>query len=143
MDILLERKNDTGYSTVGNLYFGDSMIHILEDTYRKEKINGETRIPSGTYEIKLRNEGKMNITYKRRFPKYHKGMLWLKNVPNFEYVYIHIGNTPKDTLGCLLTGLDISKTDFIGNSTQAYCKFYNWIIPILNQEQVFLKITDN
>lgn len=57
------------------------------------KIYGATAIPYGTYEIKM--------TFSARFKKV---MPLLLNVPGFEGIRIHAGNTVKDTEGCILTG---------------------------------------
>ena len=50
----------------------------------------------------------------------------LQDVPNFQYVYIHIGNDDDDTAGCLLVGMGNSADDvgFINGSKQAYMKIY-------------------
>ena len=78
------------------------LCYTLEDEYRKDKVKGETRIPAGTYDIILRKVGSFHTKYSEKFKDMHKGMLWVKDVPNFEYILIHIGNTDEDTSGCLL-----------------------------------------
>jgi hypothetical protein len=75
----------------------------LEDEARAQKVHGDTRIPAGRYRILLRKEGAMHPKYAAKY-KWHKGMLWLQDVPGFDYIYIHIGNTTADTLGCILVG---------------------------------------
>ena len=105
------------------------LAYTLEDEYREEKKYGETRIPNGTYKLALRTVGGYNEKYKRRFPDFHVGMLHVTNVPNFEYILIHCGNTDEHTAGCLLVGdsqenNQITKDGFIGKSTQAYKRIY-------------------
>lgn len=116
--------------------------HTIEDEFRSKKVYGETRIPEGRYEIKLRNYGGFHQRYLKKFGEdFHKGMLWVKNVPNFEYILIHIGNSDKDTAGCLLLGMsqDADKEGFIGKSKVAYEKVYPKISQaILNGEKVFI-----
>lgn len=117
-----------------------SAIHIdgkfecygLEDEHRTVKLWGETRIPKGKYKIGVRTIGGHNERYSKKFSSFHKGMLHVLNVPNFEYILIHIGNTDDDTAGCLLVGQEcnnnkISKGALIG-STLAYRSFYNKVI---------------
>lgn len=110
----------------GRLHF---LCYTLEDEHRENKISKETRIPAGIYTIKLRKEGGFHNRYIRKFPDIHIGMLHVVNVPGFEYILIHIGNTDEDTAGCLLVGNTQSsnlktKDGFIGSSTDAYKFIY-------------------
>ena len=107
---------------------------VLEDRYRTEKVYGETRISDGIYEMELRTIGRLHEKYKNRFPDLHKGMLWLSNVPNFEYILFHIGNDDEDTAGCLLVGYNkTGGQNFLGDSTNAYVDFYEKVIEAMNQ----------
>ena len=121
------------------------LAYTLEDEYREEKKYGETRIPNGTYKLALRTVGGYNEKYKRRFPDFHVGMLHVTNVPNFEYILIHCGNTDEHTAGCLLVGdsqenNQITKNGFIGKSTQAYKRIYPLIAKALVRgEEVTIK----
>jgi hypothetical protein len=62
-------------------------------------------------------------------------MLWVRDVPNFEYILIHIGNTDQNSSGCLLVGdsqtQNITKNGFIGASTDAYKRIYPKIADVL------------
>jgi len=105
------------------------LAYTLEDEQRNEKVYGETRIPNGTYKLQLRKEGGYHQKYSKRFPDIHNGMLHVTNVPGFEYILIHCGNTDEHTAGCLLVGdsqenNQITKDGFIGKSTQAYKRIY-------------------
>ena len=111
------------------------LCYTLEDEYRDTKKYAETRIPAGKYNITLREEGGYHAKYSKRFSDIHKGMLWVRHVPNFEYILIHCGNTDEQTAGCLLIGDSqqnniITKDGFIGSSTQAYKRVY----PIIAEE---------
>ena len=100
-----ERFGYGGDSTLSRLSLdGQPECFVLEDERREVKVFGETCIPVGRYEILLRDEGGMHQRYLDRFPELHRGMLWLQDVPNFEWVYFHIGNKERHTNGCLLTG---------------------------------------
>lgn len=69
----------------------------------RKKIKGKTAIPTGTYRIQLRVSPKFRERY---WAKPYGGKLpYLCNVPGFEGVCIHPGNTPQDTEGCLLPGM--------------------------------------
>ena len=108
------------------------LCYTLEDEYRdsyKEKVMSETRIPAGTYEVKLRTVGGMHKRYTDRFADIHKGTLHVTDIPNFKYILIHCGNTDEHTAGCLLVGdsqknNQINKDGYIGSSTKAYERIY-------------------
>ena len=105
------------------------LAYTLEDEYRSEKVFGETRIPDGTYKLGLRKVGGYHAKYSKRFPHIHIGMLHVLDVPGFEYILIHCGNTDEHTAGCLLVGdsqenNQITTDGFIGKSTQAYKRIY-------------------
>lgn len=138
MRLELLRYSDNGESTTGLLKVnGKFFCYTLEDEYRDVKVMHETRIPEGTYKIELRNEGGLTQKYAKRYPGIHKGMLWLRNVPNFKYVYIHAGNTDDHTSGCLLVGDNANNntiTDgFIGSSRPAYTRLYKEIISAMDR----------
>jgi hypothetical protein len=117
MKIKVERKWPKATYTIGRFYIdGIFYCNTLEDTdrgllqshgaeyVRKKKIAGETAIPKGTYRVS------MNTTS----PKYSaSSWYWnlcrgkvprLQDVPGFEGVLIHTGNTALDTAGCILVG---------------------------------------
>jgi len=102
--------------TVGRLYIDDVYFcYTLEDKVREGvKVDGQTAIPNGTYSV--------IIDVSTRFGKTLPHIL---NVPNFEGVRIHTGNTSKDTEGCILLGHTYAGTDFIGNSKLAFDIFFN------------------
>ena len=105
------------------------LAYTLEDEYRSEKKYGETRIPDGKYKLGLRKVGGYHAKYSKRVSHIHVGMLHVLDVPGFEYILIHCGNTDEHTAGCLLVGdsqenNQIKKDGFIGKSTQAYKRIY-------------------
>ncbi|MCP4111289.1 MAG: hypothetical protein GY749_38140 [Desulfobacteraceae bacterium] len=133
MDLQVWRFSSGRESTLGVLYEiidgkGDFLCFTLEDEYRTEKKYGETRIPAGTYPIELRTFGGHHARYSRKFPDIHKGMLWVRHVPNFKDILIHIGNRDDDTAGCLLVGNSVEENfvseGFIGSSALAYKRIY-------------------
>ena len=121
------------------------LAYALEDEYRDEKKYGETRIPDGTYKLALRKTGGYHQKYSKRFKDIHIGMLHVTNVPGFEYILIHCGNTDEHTAGCLLVGdsqenNQITKDGFIGKSTQAYKRIYPKIAEAIERkEEVTIK----
>lgn len=144
MTLSLVRLQGDGISTLGIIEVEDLILFTLEDTKREIKIYGETCIPCGTYEIKLRTEGTKHEEYKEKFSSFHKGMLWLQDVPNFQYILIHIGNTAKDTMGCILVGSEIHNVNYILGSTIAYMNLYKRVIKAFDRgEKVYINIREN
>ena len=119
------------------------LCYTLEDEARTVKQWGETRIPAGTYKLTLRAEGGFHSRYLAKFgAEFHKGMIYVNEVPNFEYILWHIGNDDDDTAGCLLVG-KTSQDNFIGSSTTAYKEIYPPIRDaILSGEEVSVNYID-
>lgn len=143
----LFRYSDNGESSLGIMFLHNKFqCYALEDEYREKKVRGETRIPAGIYEILLRNAGRLNQKYKSRFPGFHKGMLHLQNVPNFKYIYIHIGNQDDDTDGCITVQNNANnnqiKKGFNTDSKNAYILAYKKTIKILDKEKLYIDIKD-
>ena len=105
------------------------LCYTLEDEQRDVKVWGETRIPAGEYKLSLRKEGGFHTRYEQRYGADDYGMLWLQDVPGFEYILIHTGNTDEHTSGCLIVGdtqqdLDVNFNGMVGSSKNAYMKLY-------------------
>ena len=152
MRLELYRFSSQNESTLGILYLvnnetnqKDFLCFTLEDEKRSVKVYGETRIPKGTYQIEYRKEGGYHNKYKKRFPSIHRGMLEIRDVPNFTHILLHCGNTDDDTDGCLLVGnvvsQNITKDGFLGQSTDCYKRIYPILADILDtQKQLSIKI---
>jgi hypothetical protein len=133
---------DDGKSTLGLLLIdGKFECFTIEDQHRDQKVKGDTRIPNGEYKLALRTEGGMHTEYKKKFPKDHVGMLHVLNVPNFEYILIHIGNTEAQTAGCLLVGNQLTKEGKLIDSTCAYLDMYKKVAPKI-KDGVTIKYLD-
>lgn len=145
MDLTLIRLNEDSKSTLGALYIDKDLVGFTcEDPHREVKIDGETRIPSGRYEVKFREVmSGMTKKYRDKYDwfTYH---LELQDVPDFEYVYIHVGNTADHSEGCILLGQSASPTDkgwMVGNSAKTFAPFYLKVSEALkNGEQVFISV---
>jgi hypothetical protein len=148
MNLKLIRYSMSPTSTLGMLYIDEHFAcYTLEDAVREEKIPGETCIPVGIYGIILRKEGGQNHRYSQKFPKIHKGMLQICNVPNFEHIQIHIGNSKKDTDGCILVGdgCNNNQTEegFLSSSAKAYQRIYTVIGNAIDYgENVWIEISE-
>ena len=129
-------------STLGLLFENgpegrEFLAYTLEDEWREEKVSAETRIPEGTYDIELRTVGGFHNRYTAKFgTPWHKGMLHVQDVPGFEYILIHTGNTDEHTMGCLLVAdsstQNVTKDGFVGASVDAYKRVYpdlaQWLV---------------
>ena len=147
MELKVIRMYSADDFTIGSLYEeGEDrkfLCFTLEDEARVEKVYGETRIPAGRYQVTLRTVGGFHNRYKKKFPNMHKGMLWVRNVPGFEYILIHIGNNDEHTAGCLLVGRTADMNGMIGRSTLAYEDIYPGIAEaLLNDEEVWITYED-
>ncbi|HEY9102877.1 DUF5675 family protein [Chitinimonas sp.] len=132
MHIEVQRFVSDNDTTISKVYVdGQFVCFGLEDEYRAVKLVHETRIPAGNYQVRLRCEGEHHIKYQQRFGAMHRGMLHIQNVPGFEYILIHCGNTQADTSGCLLVGsgaITEKGNMSISGSGAAYVKLYGMVV---------------
>ena len=118
--------------TLSKIYINGELECLgLEDPVRTSKIKGKTAIPEGRYKLGLR--------YSPRFsPVYKHNLLWVQDVPDFEYILIHKGNHVDNTEGCLLPGTDIGvvkNLPAVMNSGVAYDALYEKVSPFAAKGQ--------
>lgn len=108
MKLLLKRVALRETYTIGRLYvdnhlFCDTCEDKVRDIEREGKVYGKTAIPYGTYKVTL---GVQSPKYSQRASyDWCKGYLpRLLNVPHFDGILIHAGNTAEDSAGCILVG---------------------------------------
>lgn len=140
MTIRVERKIFTENSTIGEMSInGNFLCYTLEDKDRGlkqsdgvlnkvKKLFGVTAIPKGEYDLV--------INFSNRFKKYMPQIL---NVPCFEGVRIHTGNTSKDTEGCIIVGMD-KAVDFVGKSRIAYDRLMEILEKAEKTEKIKIQI---
>jgi len=122
MEIKLVREHYKPDSTIGRLLVdGTFECFTLEDGVRTTKVFGETAIPPGSYRVTVT----MSPRFKRLLPRLH-------DVPNFDGVLIHPGNTAADTHGCILVGQAWQPgQETIGASRAAFAALFAKIQEVL------------
>lgn len=145
--ITVERKYPKPNYTIGKMSIdGQYFCDTLEDrdrglkqsdslaVIRRIKIPSETAIPKGKYQVTL---GVRSLKYMQ--PKYSAQYAFcgaylprLINVPGFDGILIHIGNTNKDTAGCLLVG-ENKQVGRVLNSTATFQRLYKILKNATNE----------
>lgn len=135
MKLNLKRRYRGPDYTIGSLYvngayFCDTLEDKVRDIPSEGKIPGKTAIPAGEYKVILSHSPR----FKRELPR-------LLNVPYFDGILIHRGNTPEHTEGCILIGENKIKGQVI-NSTGYEIKLIELIKEaICRKEAITIKIT--
>ena len=85
---------------IDGVYFCDTIEDKVVDVDKsgkfdgnEKKVYGESAIPYGIYKI--------IVTLSPRFKRFLPELI---NVPNFDFIRIHAGNTAKDSHGCIIVG---------------------------------------
>jgi len=126
LHLVLQRRPTHADATIGELLQdGLHLCYTLEDTVRERlgvpvaewKVKGATAIPSGTYRIGLEYS-----------PKYGPDTLTIEDVPGYQYIRMHAGNTAADTEGCILLGLRASDTALIGGTSRPAVALVNQVV---------------
>lgn len=136
MNITLKRVAKKSSYTIGKMYInGTYFCDTLEDTDRNitnnmnptfiksKKIHSKTAIPTGTYKVIL------NVS-----PKFRRILPRLIDVPGFDGILIHRGNTAEDTAGCILVG-ENKVVGKVINSTQYELKIVKLIQQALDRHE--------
>lgn len=140
MKLLLKRIARKKDYTIGKLFIDDKYFcDTIEDTDRglnqsmsvatinSKKVPHKTAIPTGTYKITLdvvsprlsKKDFYIKNANKGRVPR-------ILNVPGFEGVLIHTGNTQDDSSGCLIVGQNKVVGKVI-NSANTFIELYKML----------------
>lgn len=146
MELTLTRRFFTDTYTIGKLYADDKYFcDTLEDKVRNldavEKVYGSTAIPYGRYQITI-DVVSPRFSASRQYRHIGGKLPRLLDVPHFEGILIHIGNTAEDTHGCILVGENLSKGKVL-NSTATFNKLYlSMQRARLRGEKIWINITN-
>lgn len=111
MELTLKRMALRPGHTIGRLYVDgrylcDTLEDRVRDLAREAKVPGRTAIPAGRYRVIV-----------NRSPKFGRELPRLLDVPHFDGILIHRGNSAADTAGCILVGENVAIGRVL-NSTQ-------------------------
>lgn len=152
MELLLRRIARRDTYTIGHLYIdGKYFCDIIEDkdrglrqdmqpsVIRATKRKGVTAIPTGRYRVTLdvRSQKFSQKKYEKNYGFCDGYLPRLINVPGFEGVLIHVGNTAKDTEGCLLVGKN-TKVGKVLESRVTFVKLYEILKKA--KDSIFIRI---
>jgi len=146
MPLIVDRFISDSDTTVSRVSLDGSFVCFgLEDEFRADKVADETRIPAGEHPVGLRTAGKHHLQYKQQFPEMHRAMLHVQDVPGFEFILIHSGNTQADTSGCLLVGsgaVTEAGNMSISNSRTAYRTPYPMVVDAAAAGDLRIRFVD-
>jgi hypothetical protein len=118
------------YNTMEPFDAGLDSVRDSVDAITKSKlIHGKVAIPTGMYPVTLQ----VSPHFKHIMPR-------VQNVPGFDGVLFHSGNTPLDTRGCILLGFNDS-VGMLSNSRDAYMSFASSVLrAVLSHDVILLHI---
>lgn len=137
MRLLLKRIAKRETYTIGKLYInGEYFCDTIEDKDRgltqstpisqieRVKVKNQTAVPSGTYKVTLDITSNKFGT-RAFYQKYaNKGKLpRLLNVPGFDGILMHVGNTALDSSGCIIVGRN-TQVGKVLRSKETFIKLY-------------------
>lgn len=115
------------YNTMEPFDAGLDSVKDSEDVIKRSKaIHGKVAIPTGMYPVTLHVS-----------PRFKHVMPLIQNVPAFDGVLFHAGNSVKDTAGCILLGYNDS-VGWLSNSRDAYMSFVSNVLFAIKQHDVIL-----
>ena len=117
--------------TIGRLYVDREYIcDTIEDKVRDIKIQNETAIPYGRYKVAMNYKSPKYSNFdKYKWAKEYDGYLpRLIDVPEFDGILIHVGNTSLDTSGCILVGENKEKGKVINSVATFNCLMKDYLL---------------
>ena len=136
MELKVVRSVFNPKSTLGKLFInGEFFAFTCEDTVRNlngdcsKKIQNQTAIDPGRYEVAL--------TFSNRFQKY---LPLLLNVPCFDAIRLHGGNTAADSEGCILIGANGDMQERIWNCASKVTGLVAAMKAVEKKEKIFMTI---
>jgi len=133
INLLIIRDTFSDKSTIGKLFIqGEMFCDTLENPW-KNNVRNISCIPEGEYKVRLR--------LPRESATRDYLHLLVQDVPDRSYILFHIGNTAKDTSGCILVG-NGRKQDVVENSRLAMDLIVKEILN-LGGENINLIIKNN
>lgn len=153
MNLVLVRKFRGAAYTIGRLYVdGVPFCDTLEDPDRgltslmspKEisarKVHGETAIPTGYYDVSMSFVSPKFSDRSWAWP-YGGIVPRLLDVPGFDGILIHPGNTQADTMGCILPGFNYVKGRVVDSAITYLRLMDQYLMPAhLRGEQITISI---
>jgi hypothetical protein len=147
---ILRRLLETANATLGQLEVPEAVLCCtLEDLNNVPKIPNWTRIPAGEYPLALVAQSGFNYKYQRRFAelggaRWHPGIVSIENVPGFDLIRMHMGNTHEDTAGCVLLGGHTSGMNggYLHNSRKTYVRVYPILRDAISEGGATLEVID-
>lgn len=136
MELRLQRIARRDTYTIGRLYIdGIRFCDTIEDKDRglrqtdslavikRVKVQNETAIPAGRYRVTLGVKSP-RLSSKAAYSFCNGYVPRLINVPGFDGILIHIGNTARDSAGCILVG-ENKQVGMVMNSTATFHRLYD------------------
>ena len=155
MELTLKRIALRSEYTIGKLYVnGEYVCDTIEDTVRdldkdgkfangEVKIPGKTAIPYGRYEItmKVKSPKYSNFSKYSWAKKYDGYLPRLLNVPHFDGVLIHVGNSALDSEGCIIVG-ENKVVGKVINSVNTFRRLMDeYLVPAKKRnEKIFIEV---
>lgn len=155
MELTLKRIALRSEYTIGKLYVdGEYVCDTIEDTVRdldkdgkfangEVKIPGKTAIPYGRYEItmKVKSPKYSNFSKYSWAKKYDGYLPRLLNVPHFDGVLIHVGNSALDSEACVLVG-ENKVVGKVINSVNTFRRLMDeYLVPAKKRnEKIFIEV---
>lgn len=127
--------------TIGKLYIdGEYFCDVLEPPTRdlnkngifdngETKVKNDTAIPFGIYNVIV-----------NRSPRFKRDLPRLLNVPDFDGVLIHRGNTKNDTSGCILVGENKVKGKVVNSTPYEIELVKRCKAALSNNEQITIEV---